>query len=267
MLVNKKTLGKTHFYKLNKKSNIIFTCEHASPRIPKFFKNLGLKKDELKNSKDLFDPGAKKVFDLFVNKYKTSNIYSNISRLIIDSNRHLKSNSQNNNSYHAALVKKQLLIEKNKTEKILNIPFNTDKDFKYVENLYTKVCIPYQNDLKKMICELEKLHKKIFIISIHTMFPYYNGPFRKEEIDLIGDESNLNFKKVVSEFKDERTLNVGINKPWGFKDVDYGVFYEIIKFKNVNVMAFEIRNDLVKTDKQIMDIFKKINEKIIKFTE
>jgi predicted N-formylglutamate amidohydrolase len=41
--------NKTHFKKVKKNNAIIFTCEHASSRIPKSLNNLGLIKKDLKN--------------------------------------------------------------------------------------------------------------------------------------------------------------------------------------------------------------------------
>jgi predicted N-formylglutamate amidohydrolase len=258
--------GKTHFFKVNTKSNIIFTCEHASSRIPKSFKHLGLSQKDLKACKDLFDPGALDLFKLFVEKNKTSYIYSNISRLVIDTNRHLEASNRHNNKYHSALIKEKILVDMESGKKFLDIPYNQNITPEYELSLYNKVCIPYQHDLKKIIKKLQAKHKEIFIISIHTMFPTYNGPFRKQEIDLMGEETNDNFSEVVKVFKKAKNFEVGVNEPWGFKDVDYGVFFEIVKMKDVHVMAFEVRNDLVRTKKDVNKVFDQIAGKILQFS-
>lgn len=260
-------LGKTHRAKFRTGSNVIFTCEHASPRIPKSLKRLGLTKKELKNCKDLYDPGAKELFDLFVKKYRGSHIYSNLSRLVIDANRHLDSKIKNSNTYHSALVKKQILVEDLGQEFFVDIPHNNMLRIEDEKYLYEKVCLPYQNDIKKMIQKMMLRHDKVFIISIHTMFPKYNGPIRTQGVDLMGNSESDRFLKVTQEFRNFKELNIGINSPWSFADSDYGVFFEIIKIKNVHVMAIEVRNDLVRTKKDVKKIFDLINEKVMEFTK
>ena len=258
-------IGKTHYSKITPKANIIFTCEHASPRIPKYLKNLGVSKSDLENCKDIYDPGAKNIFDLFRKKYKTSYIYSNISRLVIDMNRHINAVNKHSNTFHAALVKRTILVEKKGSEKFVDIPHNVNITHQEEEMLYSKICVPYQKDLKKIITRLKMKHEKVFVISIHTMFPTYNGPLRKQEIDIMGDVQDTHFKKVVESFLKANEYEIGINEPWGFKDVDNGVFFEAVKMEGVYVMGFEIRNDLVKTDKQIKKVFQQINNHIMKF--
>lgn len=260
-----KNLNRTHFFKKNKASNIIFTCEHASPRIPRSLKKLGLTKRQLQNCKDLYDPGAKDLFDLFVKKYKTSCVYSNLSRLVIDKNRHLNAKNKNTNNYHSALIKKEILVEENGEEYFIQIPLNQGVDFCQEEKLYNSVCAPYQNEIKTIIKDLQNRHEKVFVISIHTMFPSYNGPLREEQIDLMGYETDGQFRKVLKAFDGFGDLKVGINKPWGFKDVDDGCFFEIIKMNNVHVMAIEIRNDLLRTKKNVKKIFNLVEGGIMEF--
>ncbi len=256
---------KTHFKKINKKSAIIFTCEHASPKIPKEYKNLDISEKHLANCKDLYDPFAKDLFSLLVNYFNSSYIYSDQSRLVIDMNRNINASNKNQNTYHSALIKKQILVEENGKEFFVDLPFNVGKiesgNFsEYEKYLYEKVCLPYQEDIKKIILHLQKKFEKIYVISVHTMFPKYNGPKRKIEIDLIGDEGNEWFKNILKSFrKENNNLNIkyklGINKPWGFKDADNGAFHEIMFMQNVEVMALEIRNDILANKKGLKNIF------------
>jgi predicted N-formylglutamate amidohydrolase len=195
--------NKTHFKKVKKNNAIIFTCEHASSRIPKNLNNLGLIKKDLKNCKDLYDPYAKDLFLKLVETFNSSYIYSDLSRLVIDMNRNIGAKNKDLNTYHSALIKKQILVEERDKEFFVNIPHNQNIDFQTEEKIYNEICIPYQNDIKDIILKLQKDFGKVYIVSVHTMFPKYNGPLRPVEIDLIGDEDSSFFKKVIKDAKAE----------------------------------------------------------------
>ena len=86
----KKIFIKNEFDKSNCDKSIVFICDHASPRIPKEYSNLGLTKEHLKTHIN-WDIGAKKLCMNLAKRLKQSYFMSNFSRLLIDPNRNKNS--------------------------------------------------------------------------------------------------------------------------------------------------------------------------------
>ena len=72
--------------------HIIFICDHAAYKIPKKFDNLGLTNEHLKSHIG-WDIGAKKIAVNLAKELRQSIFMSHYSRLLIDLNRSINSES------------------------------------------------------------------------------------------------------------------------------------------------------------------------------
>lgn len=259
-------MAKNHYLKLRKNSSILLTAEHASGRIPKEYKNLGLSRKERLGAKDLNDPGSLAVLRILEKGWGASYLYSNISRLVIDCNRVLDGKSKNKNTFHSGALKKQLLTDFGEGEKIITIPGNDisdEKEFlKEERKRYEKYAVPYKKAGYHATDQILKTNEKVLIVMIHSFFPVYNGDKRKVDIGVLYDKSQKAGKKVVRVLRKNSSLNIGDNSPWKMSDVDGGIFGKLQEKKGVKLIAFDINNKHLRTKKDIQKIARLLLEAI-----
>ena len=249
-------MQKNHYKKLRKNCNIILTCEHASGRIPKEFGRLGLSKKEILGAKDLCDPGALEVLKILEKKLKASYLYSNISRLVVDYNRMIGGLNNSNNSFHAAVLKRDLMTETDGKEKIISIPLNCSygkKDFVCEEKKrFEKFVAPYLDDAKKIVNKIRGFEKK-YIIMIHSFFPTYNGDVRKVDIGVLYDQSKKISGDIIKNLRKNSTFKIGDNSPWKMTDID-GIFSKLEKEEDVEIICFDINNRNLRSKKDVVRV-------------
>ena len=225
----------------NKNSNIIFTCEHASSFIPSEYNDLGLTKEQLKKSKDLFDPGALELAMFLNKKISSSLVYPLFSRLLIDANRNIEF-SNKANKHHAPALKTELLVD----DELVPIPGNLAKEEAVRWNKYVK---PYYVYIENLYNELSKKFDNAYIIQIHSFYPEYNGDTRKEDVGIIHNNSRV-AQRIINSING---LEVGDNKPWGMEAVGGGVFYKLD-----NVIGIDVNNKHLESPDKIGNILSKV---------
>ncbi len=247
-------MTKNHYKKYKKNSNILLTCEHASNRIPRKFKNLGLSRKDLKFSKDFYDSGSFELMKKINQKIDCSYIYANVSRLVIDYNRRLDAVNKYKNSFHSCPLKRDVLVERNGKDELINIPTNTfknKKDFLQEElKRYKEYATPYIKDGYMLIDRMRNIHKKSYVIMIHSFFPQYNGKTRSVDIGVLYGTSQI-ARETIKSLKDNSSFVIGDNKPWRLQDADGSVFYKVEDMKDVELIVFDVNNKHLQTQKEI----------------
>lgn len=247
------------------KTNIILTAEHASNFIPKEFGNLGLTKKERQGAKDLYDPGAYEVMMRLQNILKTSFIYPNFSRLVIDPNRRLNAKTNKDNTYHSSALKTQLICEIDGQETLINISknivANTAEEEKKRWELFVE---PYERVIENMTEKVFKIHRQIYLIQIHSFYPVYNGDIRQVDIGVIHDGNNQ-AQEIIKILRRDTDLVIGDNQPWGMAAVDGGIMKPFMADKNITVIAFDINNKHLRRHRGIRNIAGKL-EAVLKST-
>lgn len=242
-----------HYSKFKKDSNILITCEHSSKRIPREYKNLGLKKNILLGAKDLYDPGSLEVFKILSKKLKSNYIYSNVSRLVIDYNRMIGGKNINNNTFHSGALKTNLLTEIDRKEELVEIPLNSIKDSKKFkkeeQGRFNRFVLPYLEDSREIIAKMN-INEKRYIVMIHSFFPVYNGKTRKTDIGVLYDKSKGVSKNIIGYLRRNTKLEIGDNSPWKMTDVD-GIFSDLEREEGVELVAFDINNKHLRDKKNI----------------
>jgi predicted N-formylglutamate amidohydrolase len=236
-------LGKTHFSALDTSSNILFTCEHATGRIPEHLNNLGLTETDLANCKDQYDPGALDLAKELAARFKASLVWTDLSRLVIDANRHFDAPGKDRNSFHSCLLKKELLVERDGKDVLIAIPHNQTLGEKEERELYETVCVPYQNEMLQMVEDLKRNHEHVYVISVHSFFPMYNGNIRTVDIDVMGYIHPEVTTPLRDEIRKNAPYNTEIDTPWSLRDVDGGAFHALRDEEDTTVFAFDVKND------------------------
>jgi predicted N-formylglutamate amidohydrolase len=243
---------------LRKSSPILLTCEHGSKRIPRRYNKLGLTRYEIFHAKDLDDPGCMEMMRSMQKEFNASILYANMSRLVIDCNRPLLQNPANR--HHASALKYHVLVGDDNGDYMAQIPGNQDKTMAEERRRFEKYAKPYQEKGRDMVRKLLNVHQKVYIIQLHTFFPYYNGQKREIEIDAIFGNGSKKFgNKFYRYVKEHTDYNVAKNKPWAMEDVSGGAFGQFFEHDpRVEILAIEVRNDIA-TDpsrrEELMHVF------------
>ncbi|MEK7453221.1 MAG: N-formylglutamate amidohydrolase [Patescibacteria group bacterium] len=236
------------------RSSLIFTCEHASDVIPSEYSNLGLTIHELKYSKDLFDPGSLLLASDLAQDFNASLLYTKFSRLLIDANRFLGAETNKNNTYHAAALKTELLIEDAKGERLVTIQGNKMENLWNEETYrWDKYVSPYYRAIEKLAQQNLKNFGQVYIFQIHSFYPKYNGEVRKIDIGVIHNKLPL-AKRLIYSMRNTTKLCIGDNEPWGMKAVGGGLLEPLQKRRGISVIGLDINNKLLRKQKDILRI-------------
>lgn len=223
--------------------------------MPAYVNNLGLTEIDLAACKDQYDPGALDLAKELSAKFRASLLWSDLSRLVIDVNRHFDAPGKNLNSFHSSLLKKELLVERDGKDVLIPIPYNQTLGEKEERELYDTVCVPYQKEMLRIVDELRKHHDHVYVISVHSFFPMYNGNVRTVDIDVMG----YIHPEVAPVIRDQiqknvATYNTQIDTPWSVRDVDGGALHVLQEEKDVTVFAFDVKNDNLKSGASILKV-------------
>ncbi|MBO6920001.1 MAG: N-formylglutamate amidohydrolase [Rhizobiaceae bacterium] len=220
-------------------AEILLICEHASNHIPPEFNNLGLNADAL-NSHVAWDPGAANVTNLLAKRFNAPAVLSGISRLVYDCNRPPSA--------------KDAMPEKSE---VYQIPGN-----KNLTELQKKQRIEsYYQPFEDAIAGVLTQHKvPPILVTIHSFTPTYHGKTREVEIGILHDDDSLIADAMLDYAERNEDLCVLRNEPYGAEDgVTHTLKHHGIRNGLANVMI-EIRNDLLQTQQQCLDISLKIAE-------
>ena len=220
-------------------ADILLICEHASNHIPAKFENLGLGEEALK-SHVAWDPGAAEVTRLLAKRFNAPAVLSGISRLVYDCNRPPSA--------------KDAMPEQSE---VYHIPGNANltelQKKQRVEDYYQ----PFEDAIAKVLNEHDVAP---ILVTIHSFTPTYHGKKREVEVGILHDEDSLIADAMLDYADQHEELCVRRNEPYGAEDgVTHTLKHHGIRNGLANVMI-EIRNDLLQTPQQCLDISLKIAE-------
>lgn len=153
-------------YNSNKKSNILFICDHASNKIPKEMEHLGLADYQLGRSL-AWDIGAWKVAKELSDRLSAPLIGSGYSRLVIDCNRPLDA----------------IDCIPSQTEGVC-IPGNMHLDEAQRKQRIEHIYWPYHRAIREKIIAMQNSSGPISLISIHSFTRVMQGVERPWHIGI-----------------------------------------------------------------------------------
>lgn len=245
----------SHSSQLRLSSPILFTCEHASRRIPRAYKQLGMSRYDLKYSKDWYDPGSLDLMRLLADEFDASFLISTVSRLVIDANRRLQSKISDKDTFYSCALKRDVLIEDEYGERLVPIPFNR-RHYSIAEERrrWNDFVKPYLERGTEMAQALYRRHGRVLLIQMHSFYPSYNGKVRTVDIDIISDTARPLFENFLSCMRTKTPLTIGDNQPWSMKDADGGIFDELQRKERHIVFGIDVNNKHLKTPSSIKKI-------------
>ncbi|WP_337267022.1 N-formylglutamate amidohydrolase [Oryzifoliimicrobium ureilyticus] len=212
------------------RSAVLLICEHASPRLPRGFGDLGLSREALA-SHIAWDPGALAVARGLSVALDATLIHQTYSRLIYDCNRPPDA--------AGAMPARS---------EIYDIPGNENiaesERIARTEALY----IPFHAAVSREIALRKARKRETVIVTIHSFTPVYYGRQRAVEIGILHDtdsrfaDAMLHAAEGVAGFRTER------NEPYGPED---GVTHSLILHgiaQGLRNVMIEVRNDLLQDE-------------------
>jgi predicted N-formylglutamate amidohydrolase len=203
-------------------SNILITCEHATNNFHMYQNKLSKSDLEYVDTHWGYDPGAKDAGINLAESLNSMFIATNFSRLILDPNRSVLSNT---------LIRKNVEIDVE-----LDINKNPDR-----EERINKFYIPYHNILYEV---LSFINPKYFIQMHSFTGKYEKDKFRDFDIGLLYDTENELTKRLIKAFE-ENKISYKLNEPYKM-DSNLNAFWNISNYnypQTIDGVLIEIRND------------------------
>jgi len=235
----------------------IFTCEHATNYIPISYQRRLKINNKVLDSHKGWDPGAKKLCQIFANKFYAPAFYGKTSRLLIDLNRSSKyKKCFSDYSKHLDKFEKELLLKK----------------------YYN----PFRNDVNTIINALIANNPNAIIchISVHSFTPVLSKLKRNNDIGILYDPKRLSEKVFANLFKNalaknsEDKLLVRMNYPYkGVADGHTTHLRKLFPSNKYIGIELEINQKLINTHSYKLDrillniITKSFNHTIAQFCD
>ncbi len=225
------------------KSGILLVCEHASNHIPTQFNKLGLMDDVLQ-SHIAWDPGAFEIAQHISNTIDAPLVYATNSRLVFDCNR-------TPDAVDAIPERSE----------VYDIPGNTGLSPEQKEERIKFCYTPFHDLISKTI----KGHNSIqAIVTVHSFSPVYNGVERNVELGVLHDTDQSLADRIIENAILLSEMKTVRNQPYGPKDgVTHTLKRHGIENNILNVML-ELRNDLIHTEAQQIQVASTLSRVIIK---
>lgn len=173
---------------------VIITCEHGGNRIPEEYKEYFKGAEEDLNSHKGFDAGALEIFSILKDKFSDFATFTDISRLLADTNR--------------------ILTSQNLFSKYTN-SLNGDIRKKILEDYY----YPYRASIQNSLRNFTRMGETVVHISVHTFTPVLDNVTRKNDIGLLFEPDNdlerefcVMWKKAVEKYHPR--INIMFNYPY-----------------------------------------------------
>lgn len=232
-------------YRIQDNQKVIILCEHATQNFHDF--NLSENDKKFIDTHWAYDIGALKIMNQIAEKSKLFSLATNFSRLLIDPNRILISNS---------LVRKTVEISN-----ILDLNKDVDENER-IQRFY----LPYYSVLKDSL----NFIKPKYICSIHSFTKQYeNNSVREMDVGLLVKDENSDFSKIFIEVFSKYKINYRLNEPYKYKDSDTA-FDSLTKYnypEKTEGILIEIRNDLTENEEFVNTIVNVISECLNKLSD
>ena len=215
---------------MSKRHSILIVADHASNFIPDEYNNLGLSQ-ELIGTHIAYDIGVKQLALKLSEKLKTHLVMGDYSRLLIDLNR--------------GIMDPTLIPSISDGVKIVQNYKLSSRDKKFrINEIYNNY-----NDTIYRIIKREKIN---LIISLHSFNPYYKKKKRNIKFGILSN-SDRRYSDIIIEILSKKGYRVGDNQPYEGNLIGDTMHRHGLRNGILHTLI-EIRNDLLKSSKNISDI-------------
>ena len=209
------------------RSNFVIVVDHASRRIPRRLKDLGLPASELQRH-IAWDIGALGVARRVAAALDAPLVAQNYSRLVIDCNRDPK--------VAASIPRLSESVE---------IPGNVDLSDVEIAARRAAIFDPYHNEVGRLLDARKAQNRPTILVSQHTMTNIYSGVSREMHAAVLYNRDRRFAGLVLDALRREPALLVADNEPYFVSDeTDYTIPHHG-EARGLPHVEIEIRQDLV----------------------
>lgn len=209
----------------------VIVCDHASNRIPEDFASPGFK-PELLETHIAWDPGALGVARYLSIKLDAPLIWPDASRLLIDCNRPLDSNSL-------------IVVETERGVVEGNRDLSPEDRRRRIDRIHKS----YHAAIDACLDRRADTRPTTAFIAIHSFTPIFFGKVRPWEVGIVFGEDRRLADCFIRELRADASLTVGINEPYSPADQVYYTVERHAAPRRLLAAMIEIRNDEIASDK------------------
>jgi len=215
---------------LTGKGRAVVVCDHASNRVPKSLKNLGLGKKDL--AKHIaWDPGTEVIGKYLSKALDAPAVYAQYSRLVVDLNR-----GEDN---------KECMRDESDH---IRIPRNVGLTDAEREQRLNEIFWPYHAAIDKAVTRFTGKGIIPMFLSIHSFTPKMDGFKRPWEIGILWNHEEKLARQLAKNLRAQNPgMTVGENEPYSLKSVNYSknTISTHAEGRGLPYIIVEFRQDLV----------------------
>lgn len=223
----------------------IFTCEHATNRLVDVQATEADRR--LLDDHWGYDIGARWVTEALVEQSDSVGVVSDFSRLLIDPNR--------------ALDSETLIVERCGGQPV---SFNQELDQATVARRIAELHVPYHEAIDRVI-KARLARGAAHLVSVHSFTPEWFGKPRPMDVGVLFDEHVVHAEKLAAALADEG-FAVALNAPYSGAG---GLFvYSIMRHGRANGLPFielEVRQDLIRVEAEARAVALRIGRALQSF--
>jgi predicted N-formylglutamate amidohydrolase len=209
------------------RSSFVIVVDHASARIPRRLKDLGLPASELRRH-IAWDIGALGVARQTAAALDAALVAQNYSRLVIDCNRDPD-------------VESSIPVLSESTE----IPGNMGLSMAEIAARRVEIFEPYHHHLRGLLDERAAAGRSTILVAQHTMTNVYHGVRRKMHAAVLYNRDRRFAGRVLEALRSETDLVIGDNEPYFVSDETDYTIPRHAEARGLPHVEIEIRQDLV----------------------
>jgi predicted N-formylglutamate amidohydrolase len=220
------------------KGKYVIVCDHASNRVPKALKNLGLKKSELKQH-IAWDPGTEDIGLHMSKKMNAAAVIAGYSRLVVDLNR---------GDDHPEVMRS--------VSDHVRIPGNANLTEAQKQQRLDEMFWPYHAEITRALKRFTAKGVAPVLISIHSFTPEMDGFKRPWHIGVLWNRQEKLARALVKNLRrNNPDLVIGENEPYSLKAANFlkNTISTHAESKGLPYIIVEFRQDLVDTKKKAVE--------------
>jgi len=227
----------------NPNNKIVVTCEHARNVLPDEYSWTENDKRYFVNDHWGYDIGAYDMANALASELKCVFVHSLYSRLLLDPNRSIVSDTLFRRSGDGREVE-----------------LNKDLTYEEEQERIKKYFIPYYEALREISAKVDPT----YVLSIHSFTPLYEGKTRSIEVGVLYGHDSTEFALKVNEEMNKKGYKSEANKPYdGVTTMGTVKSLIFAKFPTKRLgITFEFRNDILSDEKRCPDLTEKTLEAI-----
>lgn len=178
------------------KSPLVLLCDHASPVIPRAFKELGLDADTLSRHV-AWDIGSPEVALQLAKRFDATVVMTTYSRLVVDVNRR---------PGHATSTPA--------VSEDVTIPGNQNLTLEHVMERERVFFWPYHNAISATLQGIADSGRTPTLVSLHSFTPVFHGVQRPWDIGVLWHRDGRIAQPLIAGLRAEQSLCIGDNEPY-----------------------------------------------------